>query len=144
MTDQLLTRVCFLAQCSAAAHDLSTLANSSASHGVFGFSLNTEISFLAQEVSAPRDTRTWETGLEGIHYVHALFVCSSRGISCWTLGQLDLFPDPAQVFMCSCFILFPWSQSGHPIIENLLIVNVQFTLEVFSILCYSTKSLLLN
>lgn len=62
VTDQLLTSVCFLAQCSAAAHALSTLANSSASHGVFGFPLNTEISFLAQEVSAPRATGSWETG----------------------------------------------------------------------------------
>lgn len=107
MTDQLLTAVCFLAQCSAAAHDLSTLANSSASHGVFGFPLNTEISFLAQEVSAPQATGTWETGLESFHYVHTPLVCSSRGISCWTLGQPDLFSDPAQVFMCSRFNFSP-------------------------------------
>ena len=107
VTDQLLTGVCFLAQCSAAAHDLSTLANFSASHGVFGFPLNTEISFLAQEFSAPRATGTWETGLGSFHYVLALFVCSSQGISCWTPGQRGLFSDPAQVFMCSRFIFSP-------------------------------------
>lgn len=41
VTDQPLTSVCFLASCSAATNDLSTLANSSASHSVFGFPLNT-------------------------------------------------------------------------------------------------------
>lgn len=53
------------------------LVHSSASQSNFGFPLNTEIPFLAQEVSALQATRTWDTGLGSLHYVHALVVCSS-------------------------------------------------------------------